>query len=176
MSEQREAVHSAVELRYRPVLRDYSAALRARNRVGAAGRRQRILGMATTGCGVVALSLSLARDPDVPLPILLGLLICGPALLLSPWLMARQLFRFVGRQGEFRVRVDESGVGVETDSTSAVVRWQAQPRYAETADLFVLFSDDKDATGLTVIAKRGVRDGSDVDRLREIFDRHLTKV
>lgn len=36
MSEQQGTVHGAVELRYRPVLQDYSAALRARNRVGAA--------------------------------------------------------------------------------------------------------------------------------------------
>lgn len=168
-------MHGAVELRYRPVLRDYSAALGARNRVSAAGRRQRILGVAATGCAVVATSLSLARGTDVPVALLVALLFSGPLLLLSPRLMARQLFRFVGRQGEFRVRVEESGVSVDTDNSSAVVRWQAQPRYVETADLFVLLSDDKNATALTVIAKRGAQDRSDVDRLREIFDRHLTK-
>ncbi|MFF5275511.1 hypothetical protein [Streptomyces sp. NPDC000133] len=176
MSEQQGTVHGAVELRYRPVLRDYSAALRARNRVGAAGRRQRILGVVATGCAVVAIALSLVSGTDVPVPLLVALLFCGPVLLLSPWLVARQLFRFVGRQGEFRVRVEESGVTVDTDNSSTVVRWRAQPRYLETADLFVMLSDDRNAVGLTVMAKRGVQDPSDVDRLREIFDRHLTKV
>ncbi|WP_406097122.1 YcxB family protein [Streptomyces sp. NBC_01013] len=175
MSEQQGAVHGAVDLRYRPVLQDYSAALRARNRVGSSGRRQRILGVVTTGCGVVAASLSLAEGTDVPVLMLVALLVSGPLLLLSPWLMARQLFRFVGRQGEFRVRVEESGVSIDTDHSSGVIKWQAQPRYVETADLFVMLSDDKNATALTVIAKRGVQDRSDVDRLREIFDRHLTK-
>ncbi|WP_371796254.1 hypothetical protein [Streptomyces sp. NBC_01718] len=176
MSEQQGTVHGAVELRYRPVLQDYSAALRARNRVGAAGRRQRILGVAATGCAVVAIALSLVSGTDVPVPLLVALLFCGPVLLLSPWLVARQLFRFVGRQGEFRVRVEEFGVTVDTDNSSTVVRWQAQPRYLETAHLFVMLSDDKNAVGLTVMAKRGVQDPSDVDRLRDIFDRHLTKV
>ncbi|WP_328900103.1 hypothetical protein OHR86_09100 [Streptomyces sp. NBC_00441] len=176
MNEQQGAVHGAVELRYRPELRDYTTALRARNRVSASGRRQRLLGVVATGCGVVATSLSLAKGSEVPLPLLAALLICGPLLFLGPWLMARQLFRFVRGQGEFRVRVEESGVAVDTDSTSAVVRWQAQPRYVETADLFVMFSDDRNATGLTVIAKRGARDGAAVDRMREIFDRNLTKV
>ncbi|MEU2245623.1 hypothetical protein [Streptomyces sp. NPDC019224] len=175
MSEQ-GTVHRAVELRYRPVLRDYSVALRARDRVSPAGRRQRFLGVATTGCAVVATSLSLAQGTDVPVPPLVALLLCGPVLLLRPWLMARQLFRLVARQGEFRVRVDESGVGVDTESSSTVVRWPAQPRYLETADLFVMLSDDKNATALTVIAKRGAQDRADVDHLREIFDRHLTKV
>jgi len=176
MNEQHGAVHGAVELRYRPELRDYTTALRARNRVGASGRRQRLLGAVATVCALVALSLSLATDSEVPVPLLAALLLSGPLLLLGPWLTARQLFRFVRAQGEFRVRVEETGVSVETDNTSAAVRWQAQPRYVETAELFVLFSDDRNATGLTVIAKRGVQDRSDVDRVREIFDRNLTKV
>lgn len=176
MSEQQEAVHGAVELSYDPELRDYTEALRVRNRVGAAGRRQRKLVVAATGCLVVATLLSLARGADVPVPLPVALLLCGSLLFLSPWLMARQLFRFVRRQGEFRVRVDESGVSVDTRNSSTVIRWQAQPRYVETADLFVMLSDDKNATALTVIAKRGARAGSDVDRVRAIFDRHLTKV
>ncbi|MFI5629088.1 YcxB family protein [Streptomyces sp. NPDC051664] len=175
MTEGQETVHGAVELRYRPVLQDYSMALRARNRVSAAGRRQRILGVAATGCAVVATALSLVRGTDVPVPLLAALLFCGPVLLLSPWLMARQLFRFVGRQGEFRVRIEESGVTVDTDNSSTVVRWQAQPRYLETADLFVMLSEDRNAVGLTVMAKRGAQDPADVDRLREIFDRHLKR-
>ncbi|MEV0784203.1 hypothetical protein AB0I52_14760 [Streptomyces sp. NPDC050423] len=175
MSEQQGTVHGGVELRYRPELRDYSVALRARNRVGVASRRQRILMVAATACLVAATLLSLARGTDVPVALPVALLICFVLLVLSPWLMARQLFRFVRRQGEFRVRVDESGVSVDTDNSSVVVRWQAQPRYVETTDLFVMLSDDKNATALTVIAKRGAQDRSDVDRLREIFDRHLAK-
>ncbi|MER7723455.1 hypothetical protein [Streptomyces sp. NPDC096323] len=176
MSEQQEAVHGAVELRYDPELRDYTAALRARGRVSAAARRQRILVGAATVCLVAATFLSLARGADMPAALPVALLVCGSLLFLSPWLVARQLFRFVRRQGEFRVRVEESGVSVDTHNASTVIRWQAQPRYMETADLFVMLSDDKNATSLTVIAKRGARDRSDVDRLREILDRHLTKV
>nr|WSW69329.1 hypothetical protein OG461_25785 [Streptomyces sp. NBC_00995] len=176
MSEQQEAVHAAVELRYEPELRDYTAALRARARASVGARRQRILMGAAAGCLVVATALSLARGADVPVWLPVALVFCGSLLFLGPWLTARQLFRFVRRQGEFRVRVDETGVSVDTDHSSTVVRWQAQPRYVETADLFVMLSDDRNATALTVMAKRGARTGSDVDRLRAIFDRHLTKV
>nr|WTB31107.1 YcxB family protein [Streptomyces sp. NBC_00830] len=175
MGEEQGTVHGAVELRYRPVLQDYSAALRARNRISAAGRRQRVLGAVAAVCGVASAVLTLVADGDVPLPLLVALLLCGPALLMSPWLMARQLFRFVARQGEFRVRVEESGVTVATDNSTTVVAWRAQPRYVETDDLFVLLSDDKNAVGVTVIAKRGAQDPSDVDRLREIFDRRLKR-
>ncbi|MFD0023776.1 YcxB family protein [Streptomyces sp. NPDC058382] len=175
MSEQQGTGHGGVELRYRPELRDYSAALRARGRFSKAGRRQRTLAVAATGCLVAAVFLALARGADVPAVLPLGLLVCFSLLFLSPWLVARQVFRFVRRQGEFRVRVDEAGVTVDTDNSSTVIRWRAQPRYVETADLFVMLSDDKNATALTVIAKRGVQDRSDVDHLREIFDRHLTK-
>lgn len=56
------------------------------------------------------------------------------------------------------------------------VRWSVMPCYRETPELFVLLSDDKQATGLTLLPKRGLRDPGDLDRLRAVLDRHLRRL
>jgi hypothetical protein len=72
--------------------------------------------------------------------------------------------------------VTEGGVTVATDNSTASVNWAAQPRYRETARVFVLLSDDKNATGFTMLPKSSLTDPADVDRLRAILDRHLSRV
>ncbi|MFJ1603895.1 YcxB family protein [Streptomyces sp. NPDC088253] len=164
----------AVELEYRPTVGDYTSALRARRGVSKAARRQFwVLGGATV---VVALEGALALSGgDASVFPVIWLLVFAPLMLLSPWLQARQVSRVSERQGVFRVRVTDAGVSVATDNTTASVNWAAQPRYREKPDIFVLFSADKNATCFTVLPKRAVRTPADVERLRAILDRNLTR-
>jgi hypothetical protein len=89
------------------------------------------------------------------MPFVVGLSGAAVLLMLTPRLQARQIMKLAAVQGEFRAGVDDSGVRVTTDNSSTVVGWQAQPRYVETAEQFVLLSPDKNAVGFTVLPKRG---------------------
>ncbi|MFD5516632.1 YcxB family protein [Streptomyces sp. NPDC127066] len=169
------AGEDVVELEYRPTVGDLSSALRARRGVSKAGRRQFwVLGGAAV---VVALevALKLAGQDASGLPVI-WLVVFASLLVLSPWLQARQFQRLAERQGAFRVTVTDAGVTVVTDNSSTVLNWVAQPRYRETKDAFVMISSDKNAVGFTMLPKRAVRAPEDVDRLRAILDRNLTRV
>jgi hypothetical protein len=82
----------------------------------------------------------------------------------------------VERQGTFRVTVTDAGLTLATDNSTTTLNWVAQPRYRETKDVFVMVSPDKKAVGFTVLPKRALRTPEDVDRLRAILDRNLTRV
>ncbi|WP_406395447.1 hypothetical protein [Streptomyces sp. NBC_00887] len=166
----------AVELRFRLTARDCTNALRARSRVSADGRRSRLLGVLLLVLAAVLVALEAGLGVDFPLPMYALAGITGPLMFLTPWLMARQVWGYVKRQGEARVRVDEDGVTVTMDHSSGSSGWAAQPRYLETDELFVLLSDDRNATAVTLLAKRGADGPTAVDRLRGILDRHLTRV
>ncbi|MFI1163374.1 YcxB family protein [Streptomyces sp. NPDC020801] len=103
-------------------------------------------------------------------------LVASGLVALTPWLQARQIHRLSQRQGTFRATVTDTGVALSTDNTTAAVNWAAQPRYAETREVFVLLSGDKNAVGFTALPKRGLQDPADLDRLREILDRNLTRL
>ncbi|MEU0040679.1 YcxB family protein [Streptomyces sp. NPDC006333] len=173
--EPREQGADTVELEYRPTVGDLSAALRARRGVSRAGRRQFwVLGGVAV---VVALEAALAlAGQDASVYPAIWLVACAPLVLLSPWLTARQFHRLAERQGTFRVTVTDAGVTVRTDNATTALNWVAQPRYRETADVFVMISPDRNAVGFTVLPKRAVRVPEDVDRLRAILDRNLTRV
>ncbi|MFF3888837.1 YcxB family protein [Streptomyces sp. NPDC001914] len=163
-----------VELEYRPTVGDLSSALRARRGVSKAGRRQFwVLGGAAVVVAV-EVALKLAGQDASTLPVI-WLVVFGSLLALSPWLQARQFHRLAERQGTFRVAVTDAGVTVATDNSTTVLNWVAQPRYRETQDAFVMISSDKNAVGFTVLPKRAVRTPEDVDRLRAILDRNLTR-
>ncbi|MGW3668439.1 YcxB family protein [Streptomyces sp. NPDC005141] len=165
----------AVELEYRPTVGDFSSALRARRGVSKAGRRQFwVLGGAAV---VVALecALALAGQDASTLPVI-WFVVFAPLIMLSPWLQARQVQRLAERQGTFRATVTDTGVTVATDNSTETLNWMAQPRYRETADAFVMLSPDKNAVGFTVLPKRAAHTPADVDRLRAILDRNLTRV
>ncbi|MEV6014886.1 YcxB family protein [Streptomyces sp. f51] len=165
----------AVELEYWPVVADFTSALKARRGISKAGRRQYwVLG----GMAVVAAlqGQRALNGHGESLILAIWLVVCIPLLLLSPWLMGRQFQRLAGRQGTFRVTVTDAGVTVATDNSTTELNWVAQPRYRETKDVFAMFSSDKNATAFTVLPKRAVRAPEDVDRLRAILDRNLTRV
>ncbi|MFF3447545.1 hypothetical protein ACFYXJ_10490 [Streptomyces sp. NPDC002667] len=165
----------AVELEYRPVVADFTSALKARRGVSKAGRRQYWV----LGCVAVVAALQGQRALDghgESMFLTIWLVVCVPLILLSPRLVARQFQRLGERQGTFRVSVTDAGVTVSTDNSVTALNWVAQPRYRETKDVFVMLSPDKNATGFTVLPKRAVRAPEDVDRLRSILDRNLTRV
>ncbi|WP_443042637.1 hypothetical protein [Streptomyces sp. NBC_00344] len=53
--------------------------------------------------------------------------------------------------------------------------WEAQPRYAEGRDVFVLLSSDKNATSFTMLPKRALRTPAEVDQLRSLLDQHAAR-
>jgi len=175
---QRElAEMDTVELEYRPTVEDLAAALRARRGVSSASRRQWWVFGALTVLFAVQIAVLLAGASAAPLPPLFGVFVYGLMIAITPRLQARQLYRLAERQGTFRATVTDAGVTVTTDNTTTSVNWVAQPRYRETADLFVLLSSDKNAIGFTVLPKRAAAHArSDVTRLRAILDRNLTRV
>ncbi|MGW3910169.1 hypothetical protein ACWEBX_01400 [Streptomyces sp. NPDC005070] len=171
----REHGADAVELEYRPTVGDFASALRARRGVSTSGRRQYWV----IGCAVVVAAVQMAevlagRGGSLFLGVWLAIFV--PLMLLSPWLMARQVLRLAERQGVFRVTVSDAGVTVRTDNSVTALNWVMQPRYREAKDVFVMISPDKNAVGFTVLPKRAVRTPEDVDRLRAILDHNLTRV
>jgi hypothetical protein len=164
-----------VELEYTPVVADFRSALRARGKVARSARIQRRM-FALVGffavMGIVATLIS-GKTPDFAL---IWLLLCAVLVAFMPRLLARQFQRLAQRQGTFRVTVTDAGVTVATDNATTDLNWVAQPRYRETADVFLMMSPDKNASCFTVLPKRAVRTPEDVDRLRAILDRNTTRV
>jgi len=165
-----------VELEFRPVAKDFVAALRARRGVGRAMRRQVwLIGLAAC-CGVFVVASDLAHGETPPIPVLIGMCVFAFLLVFQPWLVARQFQRLAERRGVIRVTVTDAGVTVATDDSVTSLQWSVQPRYRETTDGFYMFSPEKNAANFTVLPKRGLRDPADADRLRAILDAHLSRV
>ncbi|MFF2566800.1 YcxB family protein [Streptomyces sp. NPDC058084] len=167
-----------MELVYTPTREDVADAVRVQLRHGAFRALRRLLPVAAVVAGlVVVLELFVAGAPD---PVFVALM-TGLGLLCAvlPWLTvratARQVYALVGRQGEFRARVDEDGVRLVTRDSEAVSRWPMLPRYTETPTQFVLLSADKGRVGVAALPKRGLADPADVDRLRALLDRNLDR-
>ncbi|NUP16155.1 MAG: YcxB family protein [Streptomyces sp.] len=166
---------NVIELVYQPTVKDLEQALRARLRASRSGRMQRWLPGVLGVLALLQLALMIAGG-DASLMIILWALLAAVMLAVMPWLQARQLHRFAQRTGTCRTLVTDTGVSIANDSTATTINWAAMPRYAETPEVFVLLSGDNKAVGITVLPKRGIQDPSDADRLREILDRHLTRV
>ncbi|MCX4543656.1 YcxB family protein [Streptomyces sp. NBC_01565] len=168
-----------VELVYRTSTADVARALRARDAHTAAGRRRRwaipVAGTFGLGVGV----LEMVTDGAVTGPAL-GLVAAGALLwmitLFGPRLQARAFRGLLEKAGETRAVVDGSGVLVATASSETRIGWAAQPTYAETADAFVMLSDDKGAVAMTVLPKRGIQAPADADGLRALLDANLRRL
>jgi hypothetical protein len=160
----------AVELVYEPNQQDWAAALRVRGKISGAAVRQRRLVVCAAVVLVAGAGLSAANGNlgDVPLPLVAGVASAVLVLVLLPRLQARQLAKISVLRGG-------SGVRVTTGDTTTIVGWGSQPRYAEMAELFVMLSSDKNATGLTMLPKRGIQAPADADRLRAVLDRRLQR-
>ncbi|MEW2133647.1 YcxB family protein [Streptomyces sp. NPDC005435] len=171
-----ETAGDVVELTYRLEAADLTSALRARLRVSRTGWVFFWAPGVVLGVFVIQVALYVAGfHQHISLGSMITMLILTGVLPLSPWLTGRRLARYTGRQGVFRATVTDAGVTLVTDTTTATVTWQAQPRYRETPRAFVLFSGDANATGFTLLPKQGLPDRADADRLRAILDRHLVR-
>ncbi|WP_354637759.1 YcxB family protein [Kitasatospora camelliae] len=165
-----------VELTYRPTAEDFAEALKGRSKAAKSSRRARVLTFVMLGCAVIGGALSLAGGKGVD-PVFTALVVVAVvSLLLLPRLQARQLHRLAAANGEFRVTVDGTGVGVRTERSSSQHSWEAVPRFVETPGLFLLLSGDRNASCLTLLPKRGLADPADVDRLRAILEHRLSAV
>ncbi|MGW1914888.1 YcxB family protein [Streptomyces sp. NPDC002076] len=171
----RDAAQDVVELRYRMEAADLTSALRARQRVSRVGWIYRWTPF-VTGLGALVEVVSLATGKHVALGMLVSLVTVTLALALSPWLTARAFQRAAARHGLFRVKVTDQGVWMASDHTTASVAWPAQPRYRETSRVFIMLSDDRNATAFTMLPKSGLADPADADRLRAILDRNIRRV
>lgn len=172
-------MRETVELVYVPTRADVVDAVRVQLRHGMFRRLRWVLPLvAVLAFLVVALELFGPGEPNrarVALMVGLGTLVAvlGP---LTPRLAARQMFAMVERQGEFRARVDEQGVSWTTRDAETANRWPMMPRYVETPTQFVLLSADKARAGVAALPKRGLADPVDVDRLRDLLDRTITRL
>ncbi|MDT7842475.1 YcxB family protein [Streptomyces justiciae] len=171
----RDAEQGVVELVYQPVVGDYAAALRERRSFNRAGRLQKVALVLIALAWALDLGLAVGGG-DANMFLLIWMPLMVALLWFQPWLTARQVLKAAARNGVFRATVSEAGLTVVTEHSSTSVGFAAQPRYRETKELFVLYSDDKNATCFTVLPKRGVAHPAEVDRLREILGRNLTRV
>ncbi|MFH8407764.1 YcxB family protein [Streptomyces sp. NPDC018019] len=165
-----------IELFYRATVEDFRQGLQARARTTPAGRRFRWVLCAAAVLLYVAAALLWMDGGSVDMRLLVAPTLILLVLLGMPWLQARQFRRYAETIGECRTVVDENGITVTTRQQTSALTWQAVPRYTESPHVFVLFSGDKDATSLTIVPKRGASSPADVDRLRAVFDRHLTRL
>ncbi|TQJ88006.1 YcxB family protein [Streptomyces sp. SLBN-31] len=172
----RDAEQGVVELTYQPVMGDFVGALRERNRLRKRGWvRSWAVGLLAFAFVLNAALSAAGRDRSdwfllIWMPLTLVLL------LLTPRLQARAFLKLAARNGTYRATVTDAGLTMATDNTTTSVKWAAQPRYRETKDAFLTYSDDKNASCFTVLPKRGLAAPADTDRLRAILDRHLARV
>ena len=126
------------------------------------------------GLSALVLALQLARD-DVDLPMLIFPVY---AVLLPFWphWAARASLKANEHQGRLRLTANEQGLHVEGAHARTQTGWGNYGSYAETPRVFVLRSPDRGGRCAMVLAKRGPRHPADVDRLRAVLDRHLTRV
>ncbi|MFJ3658968.1 YcxB family protein [Streptomyces sp. NPDC090119] len=171
------AVEEHVELEYQLTRDDIGQALKARDKASSRARRMR--GFALVGgaalVGASAVPLANGEAPDTQSLVIAGLLVVL-LFVLQPWLLARQFHKIASRNGACRTRVDDSGVIVSNQGGSSQLNWTAVPRYAETADTFVLLSGDKNVSCLTVLPKRGVRGAGGMDAVQAVLDRHIRRL
>ncbi|WP_370412689.1 YcxB family protein [Streptomyces fradiae] len=167
----------AVELIYTPTRADVVAALVARARKTRQARVMRWLCVYTTVMCLVLVVLK-AGSGNVPGAVPWGLL--APVVAALPAAQrrssARQALKRLAPLGEFRTVVSDEGVHAAARGLERRTAWSAHPRYAEGAELFVLLTADRSATGLVVLPKRGLADPADVDRLRTLLDRNITRL
>ncbi|MER6996675.1 YcxB family protein [Streptomyces sp. NPDC000410] len=174
-----QAVEQAVELVYRPTLDDVNQALRARLKRSLGWRFAWVLGIFCYVIFGLLMLLMLVTGRglgEMPHAVWVAMIVLPLTLWGTPWLQARAVAKHAEQQGEFRVSVDDTGIRITNESSSARYEWQGWGRYAETDGVFVLLSRDKAGVGMMALPKRGVTGPGDADQLRAFLDRHLTRM
>ncbi|MFF3416999.1 YcxB family protein [Streptomyces sp. NPDC002698] len=167
----------AVELEYRPRTSDFTAAVWAQFRVSP-DRPTVIWGLVAfvaSGCSSAAVSWSAGHTTAVVIR-LGGTFFFVAAAWSVPVSWARRLQRLAEPHGTVHMTVTDAGVTATTDKGTRVRRWGARHRYRETRTVFVVLGSDTTADAPTLLPKRAVRTPEDIDRLRAILDRNMTRV
>ncbi|MEU7021728.1 YcxB family protein [Streptomyces sp. NPDC046203] len=169
---------SVLELTYLPTRADVLDAVRVQMRYGSFRRVRWLIPFTPVMAALGVLVEFGAGDADpVRVALLVGLGLFVPVFGKSvARLTAWQMYGLIGRQGEFRARVDGDGVRWVTRESEIANRWPMLPRYQETDTQFVLLTADKARVGVAALPKRGVAAPADVDRLRALLDRHATRL
>ncbi|MQY10244.1 hypothetical protein SRB5_03510 [Streptomyces sp. RB5] len=123
---------------------------------------------------VLVLALELA-DGDVSVPALI-LPLYAVLLPLWPHWAAKASLKANEHQGRLRLTADDQGLQLEGAHARTQTGWGNYGSYVETPRAFVLRSPDRGGRCAMVLAKRGAGHPADVDLLRAILDRHLTRV
>ncbi|MFF2193566.1 YcxB family protein [Streptomyces sp. NPDC058157] len=87
---------------------------------------------------------------------------------------AREQYEDMEAYGTCRTTVAEDGLTTTGGELSSTLEWRVFPRYFETDTLFVITTK---RTGIFfALPKRGAQDPADVDRVRAVLDRNLTRL
>ncbi len=165
-----------VELAYLPTRAEMAEALRARTRTSPAAlwRLPLIAVLITVAVlvGLLMLEVPKGMTAAAVMPVLLAVL----GSLAVGWVhhqyRVRQMTRYARAQGGYTMRADDDGVYGATAFAETRIPWASFRHYIETVNLFVLVIDDT-VGGMTLLPKRGLRDGADVDGMRAVVARHL---
>ena len=123
--------------------------------------------------GLAKLVLGLRGDGGVGLGV--TLVVYAVLMSFTPYLSARASIKAQQHQGRLRVVVDDQGIrrwGAHAESHAG---WGSYGSYAEGKRVFILRTPDRGARCAAVLVKHGAADPADIDRLRAILDRHLTR-
>ncbi|MGP4083910.1 YcxB family protein [Streptomyces sp. KR55] len=161
----------AVELAFRPTRADILRGIQVRDRIRRLAPVRWAVAVLFAVFGVFLAFGGADAAPGVALSLLTAVLIWG-----TPRIQANHVFRTVSWQGEYRATVSDAGITVETEHTTLTQRWSLFRGYRETRDHLVLLSRDPNILILEVAPKRGLRTEEDVQRLRALLDRHLSRV
>ncbi|MEU7029572.1 hypothetical protein AB6O49_10475 [Streptomyces sp. SBR177] len=173
----------AVELVYTPTRAEVADACRVELRLGASRRMRWVLPLgATLAFLVVAADRLVGHRELAPVhaALLTGLgLVAGLLWPLTPWWQALWVYPKIARAGGYWARVSDGGLVLTTRrgelSGEPPETSPDANAYVETSRLFVLLSLDG-AAGLIALPKRGLADPADVDRLRALLDRNITRL
>jgi hypothetical protein len=160
----------SVELRYRLTDRDVAAAQRALIR--AFFRNPKDLAWPVAVLVLFALALALSGAAAWWWLVLLIV----PLVQLLAWRQdAARRRRTAARQGQVRLRLDDTGGHVTDPQADYTFRWELYGEHAETDDVFVLRTVGKGPQPFMIIPKRGLTDAADLPRLRALLDAHLPR-
>ncbi|MGW1537691.1 hypothetical protein [Streptomyces aureus] len=167
----------AIELEYRPKRSDFTAAVRTQFRAGGNGPKAIWGVLAFVAFSCMGAWSSWHEGHTTAAVIRLGWL---PVVVCTVWFapvyLGRGMHRLAESHGTTRMTVTDAGVTTTTDKGTRVRGWGVRNRYRETRTVFVVFGPEAASDALTLLPKRALRAPGDVDRLRAILDRNLTRV
>ncbi|PWI18529.1 hypothetical protein DI272_33595 [Streptomyces sp. Act143] len=174
----RDAEQGVVELEYVQQREEMTEAIRLmlRKRGRAAGL---VYHPVFAGCAILIGAALVAlgfRNGDAGNVFGIMLIVWGLLIPFAPRSMADKMVAANRHHGLTRVTVTDEGVHMVSAHADLRTDWANYGSYAEGPGVFVLRSPDQAGNCAMVLVKKGVRTPADVDRLRTVLDRNLTRV